>query len=287
MILVGISGSTKCDWTLIKNKKKVGSTSTDGLSPFFNTEQSMIEIIKSNKKIAENKEEFRALFFFGAGCSNKTRKMMVERAMETLFPSSVIYVNHDVVAYAFATYDGVPAITGILGTGSNSVFYDGDIVREEIPALDYILGDEGGGAYYGKQLLKDFLYNSLPGELSTELKNEYDLTKDIILENVYMKPLANVYLASFMSFLQKNIKHPYVGEMVDKGMGEFMDKHICCYRNYQEYKTHFVGSVAHYFSNHLKEAAKKRQINVGKIIKEPVSGLVDYYLTHFKDTLPL
>ena len=101
--------------------------------------------------------------------------------------------------------------------------------KEEVPAIAYVLGDEGSGAYYGKKLLRDYLYNKLPAEIKYGLENELNITKAAIFERVYMKPHANVYLASFMKFISKFKGTSYVTEMVKDGMDEFIKIHVCCY----------------------------------------------------------
>jgi hypothetical protein len=50
----------------------------------------------------------------------KELKLVVERALRSVFPKANIYVDHDLIGAAYATWDDTPAITGILGTGSNS-----------------------------------------------------------------------------------------------------------------------------------------------------------------------
>jgi N-acetylglucosamine kinase-like BadF-type ATPase len=173
------------------------------------------------------------------------------------------------------------ALACILGTGSNSCSFDGDIVREQVPALDYILGDEGSGAYYGKYLLSRYLYEMIPHHLSRQLYDRYELTKEDIFAHVYNETHANVYLASFMPFIIEHKEDPWIKEMIAKGIEEFMDIHVCGFPEYQEVETHFVGSIAHYFDDIIKNLANKKKIRIGKIIKYPIDGLVDYHMKYY------
>jgi len=50
-------------------------------------------------------------------------------------------------------------IACILGTGSNSCFYNGKEIVSNISPLGFILGDEGSGAVLGKLLVGDILKN--------------------------------------------------------------------------------------------------------------------------------
>jgi hypothetical protein len=224
------------------------------------------------------------LFLYSAGCSSKDLKLVVERALRSVFVNANIYVDHDLVGAAFATWDENPAITGILGTGSNSCYFDGDILKQANSGLGlgYILGDEGSGSYYGKLLCKKFLSNSLPDEIHSVLLNDFKLSRDVIVENVYMKPHANVYLASFMKVLSNNKELPWVQELVDKGMEEFFLSNIACYKNYQRVPVHAIGSIAFHFEANLRRVGEKMGIQVGTIIKKPIFGLVNYHMKqHF------
>jgi glucosamine kinase len=275
MILVGISGSSKCDWQLIENEKTIGHFSTGGLNPIFHSEEEIYQIMMSTPELKD--KQIDVAYVYSAGCGSKTFQNVIKRAFSRAFPKSHHYINHDIVASALATYEGVPSISCILGTGSNSCYFDGDIVRQETPALDYVLGDEGGGSNYGKQLLNAYLYKTLPADLSKDFSDQYRLTKDEILENVYMKAYPNVYLASFMKFIQAHKEHDYFRAMITKGMNDFMDLYVITLSKYTSVKTHFTGSIAFYFDDILKEVAAKKGIEVGKIIKEPINDLVQYH----------
>lgn len=284
MLLIADSGSTKCDWMLIKENEEAQSFSTMGFNPFFHNEAIISNAIRQNTEMISFAEQVTMLFLYSAGCSSKDLKMVVERALKSVFPNAQIYVDHDLVGAAFATWDENPAITAIIGTGSNSCYFDGDIVKQANPGLGlgYILGDEGSGSYYGKILLRKYLGNDLPDELYNTLRNDYKLSRDVIVENVYMKPHANVYLASFMKVLSDNRTNSWVNDLVNDGMKLFLSSHVACYKNYQRVPTHFIGSIAYHFEDNLRFAAAPLGVNVGTIIKKPIFGLVNYHLkNHF------
>lgn len=282
MLLIADSGSTKCDWMLIKENEEAHNFSTMGFNPYFHNEAVISNAIRQNADLLEFAPQVTLLFLYSAGCSSKELKLVVERALRSVFVNANIYVDHDLVGAAFATWDENPAITGILGTGSNSCYFDGDIVKQANSGLGlgYILGDQGSGSYYGKILLSSYLQNLLPDDIHNLLKDEYKLSRDVIVENVYMKPHANVYLASFMRVLSENREHPWVQETVSKGMEDFYISHVACYKNYQRVPVHFIGSIAYYFEENLRNTASRLGIRVGTIIKKPIFGLVNYHLKH-------
>ena len=286
MLLIADSGSTKCDWRLVAGDKSYQDFKSIGINPYFHDENKIESELTSNKHMMAFADKVTAVFFYGAGCSSKDLKRIVDRGLSRVFTKAQIYVDHDLVAAAFAVYENEPCIACILGTGSNSCHFDGDIVREEVPALAFILGDEGSGSYFGKKLLADFLYKKLPKKMEKALKEEFNLDKDIIMDRVYMKPHANVFLASFMKFITSFRGTSYVDEMIAEGIGKFLDIHVKCFRNAEEISVNFVGSVAHYHEDILQREAQKRSLRVGKIVKRPIDGLYEYHIRHYFEKIP-
>ena len=276
MILIIESGSTKSDWVLLNQSEKT-YFSTIGLNPYFHTEQDVEQAIRSNSGLLSLCNDVSAIYFYGAGCSADHLNAIIARGIQNVFTHAVVSVDHDLNACAYATYGGEPAISCIIGTGSNSCFFDGEVVSEQLPALGYILGDEGSGTYMGKRLLADFLYHRLPEEMATAFEKETGLDKDSIVHNVYKQPNANVYLASFVPFIQKFSQTSYVKELVLNGFKQFLDVHVCCFDNYKNYPVHFVGSISRIFKSELEEACRHFDIKLGNIVQKPVDGLVQYH----------
>lgn len=280
MILIADSGSTKCDWCLIDPDKNTREFTTAGINPLFHNQAEIEQMVRSNQGLLADADKVRAVFFYAAGSSTTTLKKIVEQALAMVFPMAEIYVDHDLVAAALATYEDDPCISCILGTGSNSCHFDGDIVRQETPSLGFILGDEGSGSYFGKQLLADHFYKRLPREISEKLDEKFALTKDSILDKVYRQPNPNVYLASFMPFVTAEKEHPYFREMIYNGLSTFMKIHVACYRDFREIKTHFIGSVASLHEESLRSAAADNEVTIGQILQKPLDGLVRYHVKH-------
>ena len=280
MILIADSGSTKCDWKLMDGTREVGAISTMGFNPFFHSESIISATIKAQGMLYKYAEKVDEIYIYSAGCSSPELNKVLENGLKSVFRKAKIHVDHDVLGAALAACQGKEGIACILGTGSNSCYYDGETIYEEIPSLAYILGDEGSGSWYGKQVLRDYLYKEpIPEELRQELVDQgHDKTS--ILENIYMQPHANVYLASFMKTISKFRDTEYVDSMIHAGMRAFLERHVCCFKNHKEVTTNFVGSIAYYFQDILKEEAEKLGITVGNIIKKPIDGLVEYHLKH-------
>jgi len=278
MILIADSGSTKCDWIFTNGESQRLSFHTMGFNPFFHNSEMIENEIRKNTELTAVSPLVDHVFFYGAGASSASRNIIIEKALQAVFTKANVVVDHDLTGAVYATCGDEPGISCILGTGSNSCYYDGNVIHEVVPALGYILGDEAGGTYYGKDLLRMFLYNELPEKIHNGLIEQFNLTKEGIFEAIYNKPNPNVYLASFMRFLSDNRDEKWIRDFIYNGFSKFINIHIWKYENHKEVPVHFVGSVAYHFSDLLKEACKIHRINVGVITREPVINLVEYHL---------
>ena len=277
MILVADSGSTKCDWLILNGAVKT-ETKTMGFNPFFHSAGLIHQALKSNPDLASIARDVDAIYFYGAGCSSAERNAIVENALKQTFPHATqIVVDHDLTGAALATCSKEKGIACIVGTGSNSCYFDGEKAMEAVPALGYVLGDEGSGSYFGKIILSNYLYKRLPSELSNAFEKRYDLSKEIIFSRVYNEPNPNVYLASFMKFVSDHRDHPYFKDMIYRGLSVFADIHISCYEGYRNVPVHFVGSIAYYFKEVLDEVAKNMRFKIGEVIKKPIYPLAEHH----------
>jgi glucosamine kinase len=281
MILIADSGSTKSDWLLLEGQETKLECSTMGFNPYFHGHALIVAELQKHNALMEYAAQVRFVYFYGAGCSSPELNAVLEGALQEVFTAAEVHVGHDLNGAALATYvENSHHIACILGTGSNSCYFDGVAVYEEVPALAYILGDEGSGSYYGKRLLADFLYKRMPAHLAASFYETYQLNKDIVMEHVYMRPNANVYLASFMKFCSRYKEEPYIRDMIHAGMLEFMRTHVLCYKNYRSVPVNFVGSVAFHFQDVLLECASELDITIARVVKKPIHGLVEYHLKY-------
>ncbi len=145
------------------------------------------------------------------------------------------------------------------------------------PGLGYVLGDEGSGAYLGKKVLQYYLYNTFDEDLRSRFDAKYVTTPSEILDNVYKKPLANRYLASFTLFLAENRGHYMIENIIEDGLNDFFFNHIYKYGESWKYPIHFIGGVAYEFRDVLQDLAGEYELTIGKIMKNPMEGLAAYH----------
>jgi N-acetylglucosamine kinase-like BadF-type ATPase len=275
MILCADSGSTKTQWLTQTNQL----IETIGFNPQFHTIESIVLALNQQPQFNALKLQVKQVYFYGAGCSSPSRNEIVAQALQQFFPLAQVMVDHDLKAAAFATFDGRPCISCIIGTGSNSCYFDGQNIVENVPALGYVLGDEGSGSWLGKQLVKQFLYHLLPEKTNHLLREKYAADKETIFQKVYRQPHANVYLASFAKALSETEDTAFASQLVTQGFTDFFKYHIACYANYQEVPVHFVGSLAFHFKNELKQVADAFGVSLGAIDKAPIYKLLHHHLT--------
>ena len=280
MILVADSGSSKTDWLLSQPKQSTKEFRTPGLNPYFLTEKEIVKVLqeKATDLIAYG-ANVTEIYFFGAGCSSPDRHEIVSNALSVLFPKAYISVDSDLLGSAYATCGHDKGLCCVLGTGSNISFFDGEEIHSGQHGLGFVLGDEGSGTWFGKALITDFLYGNMPDDIYKQFDKTYALTKEIVVNNVYQKPRANTYLASFARFLNVIRSTDYGQTMLKTGLTEFIETNIKSYPQYHRYKCNFVGSIAYVFADELKALCAEHNVKVGKIIRQPIHDLLDFILT--------
>ncbi len=271
--LIADSGSTYCDWILTEGGSVVHQTK--GINPFYQTEDEIVEII-SKFLLDIASQDINAVYFYGAGCSFPEKKEMVRLSLSKCLPQVDIKVESDLLAAARGLCGKEAGIACILGTGSNSCFYDGTAIKENVSPLGYILGDEGSGAVIGKTLIGNLLKKQYPGYLYDRFKDYYGISSQEIMECVYKKPFPNRYLAQFTRFVAANIDDPYMYDLVFKAFSDFIVRNIMQY-DYLSYPVYFTGSVAYHFEDILREACLSNKIWAAEITQSPLKGLVEYH----------
>lgn len=274
--LIADSGATKAEWCLIGDGKKK-TIITQGISPYFlNTEQ-ITDLLLKELRPKLKQVQVDEVYYYGTGCANPLNAKSVKKAVSKIFPEAKVDVNHDLMAAARSLCGRGKGIACILGTGSNSCYYDGKKIVKNSPGLGYVLGDEGSGAYLGKKVIQYYLY----GTFDDELRGRFDLTYTTntaeILENVYKKPLPNRYLASYAKFLAENRGHYMVENIIEDGLNDFFFNHLCKYREIWTLPVHFTGSVAFGFKDVLQQLCSSYEFELGKVLKAPMDGLIDYH----------
>lgn len=274
--LIADSGATKAEWVLLKEGRKK-TIYTQGISPYFLTTEQISDLLTAELLPRLKGAEIDNLFYYGTGCANPVNAQSVKKALKKVFKGAKIEVGTDLLAAARAVCGSEKGIACILGTGSNSCYYNGKKIISNSPGTGYILGDEGSGAYLGKKVIQYYLYNTFDEDLRSRFDARFVTTPVEILDAVYKKPLPNRYLAGFAMFLAENRGHYMIENILEDGLNDFFFQHLCKYPEIWKYPVSFIGSIAHGFKDVILELCRSYEFEPGKILKAPMPGLLSYH----------
>lgn len=274
--LIADSGATKCEWRVVNNgiEKTIFTT---GISPYFLKEEEIVELLKRDLLPQLDDVMVDETYYYGTGLGNPKNVASITGALKVIFPGSNVEANTDLLAAARALCGSEQGIVCILGTGSNSCYYDGKEIAKNIASLGYVLGDEGSGAYLGKKVIQYYLYNTFDEDLRSRFDADFVTNYMEILENVYQKPFPNRYLAGFAYFLSENRGHYMVENILEDGLNDFFFNHLNKYGESWTSPINFVGSIASGFKDVLQELCNIYQLELGKVLKAPMDGLVKFH----------
>jgi len=281
MTLIADGGSTKCDWVLLDPFGNIiFKTRTLGLNPAVVPEGELIVRIKENHDLQQVFEQVEILDFYGAGCGTVTPREILQNILSALFTKAKVTIDEDMVAAALAVTNE-PGIVCIFGTGSNSCYFDGKTAKTNVDSLGFILMDEASGNYYGKRLIRDFFYKKMPAQIALDFEERFDLNPDVIKTNLYKRPNPNTYLASFAEFIfTREEVNGYFYNLISEGVLKFIEHRILCYKEAQQVPIHFIGSIAHFSKDIIRDCLNRYHLELGKVVRRPIDGLIEYYKNH-------
>lgn len=278
MILIADSGSTKTDWCLTDRGRVVAQVATQGINPFYQTDEEIRRILLSELKsgigVWEN-ESLDAICYYGAGIRPEMRNRM-RRVLASALMADKVEVENDLLGAARALFGHEEGIACILGTGSNSGLYDGHDIVANTPPLGFILGDEGSGAVLGRLFLGALYKGLMPVGLKEEFEHSYSLSVADVIQAVYRQPLPNRFLASFSPFIHDHLHVPEVRRLVVGNFRMFLERNLSQYAR-RDLPVRVIGSIACHYEEMLREAADAEGFLLDAVSKSPMPGLVAYH----------
>lgn len=275
--LIADSGATKCEWCLINNGRKK-TFFTIGISPYFLSGDQIIELLTNEVGKKTKNLQVDEIHFYGTGLSNPNNVLIIKKSLGQVFKGAKVSINTDMLGAARALCGNEKGMACILGTGSNSCFYNGKKITKSRPGVGYILGDEGSGAYLGKRVIQYFLYDTFDEDLKSRFDAQFVTNSVEILENVYKKPLPNRYLASFAIFLADNRGHYMVENIIEDGLNDFFYHHLYKFRESWTHPINFIGSIAFGFKDVLQDLCSAYELELGLVLQKPMDGLVKFHM---------
>lgn len=278
MILIADGGSTKVDWIAInESKEEEFRVTTLGLNPAVVAEQELHHRIVNMLQLIHIKDQVKEIHFYGAGCGTPKPTAILKNILETIFINAKVFIAEDMLGAVYAATGKKPAVVCILGTGSNSCYYDGKNIHSLVPSLGYLLMDEASGNYFGKKLIIDYYYKEMPKNIALEFDKEFNLDADYIKKQIYKEANPNMYLASFAKFMFDFKDDIYVKKLIKKGFEKFFKYRVLPFGATKDTAIYFIGSIAHYFRDILEEVAKKNNLQITDVIQRPIDRLLTYH----------
>lgn len=285
--LIVDSGSTKTSWCFAflpdtKSADGARTVTTEGLNPAVMSAEEVEEKIAKAlnhclQSLSISAADVENVFFYGAGCI-AGRAGVVSESIQSILVDARIYVADDLLGAARALCGHKAGIACILGTGSNSCLYDGKNIVAHTPALGYVLGDEGSGAVLGRKFLNAVLKQTLPENIRKRFLQESGLDMAEVINRVYRSPAPNRFLASMSKYIHGYLDEKEVRDIVIDNFEDFIRNNILAYGD--EFRTiNVVGSIAYHYKEQLTEAASRNGFQIGKIIKSPIEGLIEYHMS--------
>lgn len=275
MKLIAESGSTRTEWALVEGSTLIQRAFTEGLNPFFQTRREISRSVRLGLPELFFKKKLEQVYFYGAGCTSHEKKNILGASLVAQFKTP-IQVASDLLAAARGLFKCEAGIACILGTGSNSCFYDGKIIVKNVKAGGYILGDEGSGATMGKAFLSDLLKGLAPSTIANDFYDKFRINNNEVMESVYNRPFPNRFLSTVSYFLADHTSDEYVHALITTNLQSFFKRCVCQY-DYQNYPIRFVGSVANLYSDTLQNIATEFGATVDIIAESSMNGLIEFH----------
>ena len=259
MVIIADSGSTKTDWALTDGKG-FRCVKTQGINPVLMDSEAIAEVVRGELRPQLGTSKVEAVHFYGAGVRDDMKQKMAE-AFASVIDCRDMKFHSDLLGAAHALCGHHEGIACILGTGANSCLYDGRQIVANTPA--------------GKRFLNAIFKGELPAEVRDAYLESTHLTLADIIRKVYREPMPNRFLASTSLFIGQHIEREDVRQLVVENFRLFFRRNIVPYGR-RDLSVNFVGSVAFYYENLLREAAREEGFEVGAVMKSPLEGLVNY-----------
>ena len=278
MILIADGGSTKADWiALDNNKKEVFRVRTLGLNPAVVPEDELLNRIVNMFQLINVKNDVKEIHFYGAGCGTPQPVAILKDVLQSIFVNAEINIAEDLLAAVYASLGKNPGIVCILGTGSNSCYFDGEKMESNVVSLGYTLMDEASGNFFGKRLIRDYFYKTMPENIAKSLEEQYDMDPDHIKFNLYRKPNPNMYLASFAKFMFEFKDDKYIKSLIRAGLQRFFRFRVLPYHPNEITEIYFIGSIAFYFREILEGIASINGLKIAGVIQRPIDNLIEFH----------
>lgn len=278
MVAVVYSGSKNSFWRIINDGVVLAECTIASINPAFNDKKQISTLLHKTSNLINYAESIKKMYVFAAGAYTRSKQVFLKDALSLFFINAKVKIKDDLTGASVAACGNETGIVGVLGSGSNCAFYNGKKPENNNYGLGYILADEGSSNYLGKLLLKNYLEEKTPADITKKINEKYNLERATVLERIYKKPNVQAYLSSFLEFFIENRSHKYIQQLLELALEKYLTIFVKpAVAKHPNENIHLVGLIAASFADEVQDIARKNGIIITSIIKDPIHNLLKYY----------
>lgn len=272
-LLIAESGATKTEWRYRKEDNEWISLQSVGLNPSNFAEEDLLQTLEKFFSESPISTPLGALYFFGAGLRNEATRSKFKRVVQAALPGmGTIHLQDDLEAAVWAC-ERDAGIVAILGTGSNSCYFEDRVILDRKGGLGYLLGDEGSGMDLGRSLVQALLREELPKEVQDRVLTYLQTDTRTLRNHVYEATKPALFFASLAPTLKHFETEPTFQQLLANRFERFLQTHVLALAQAQQVPIDFVGSIAYHFQSILSDTLAKYGLEMGEIIRHPIDKL--------------
>lgn len=263
----------------------MAQTVTKGFNPHHNSAEEIFERLRTafTTLVETGAEEPCGVGYFGAGCSSDRicdmMRTFVADTLKGLMHRATPHVEtgSDIVLACKTVAGKEPCLMGILGTGSNTVVWDGERITANIAPLGYLLGDEGSGGSIGRRIIADVLRGRAPEEIADAVCAGRSCA--VVQEELYRSPSPAAVMAAAVksaSGVEGDRAKEYMDRVARLALKEFFENIVDAYpRDSYDSRLCFTGSIAVMYHHIIEELATERGLTLHKTVQRPLAALLE------------
>lgn len=276
-IVIVESGATKSDWRVLDRDGREIKRFLRAGTNVSTMRMKEVKAMLTEAILSEGLEQVDGFYLYTAGIVTQEIHLELVEHLRSLSCLGEIDVQNDLMGAARGACGHEAGIAAILGTGSNTCFYDGESLSQKVYAGGYVIGDDGSGAALGKLFLADFIKGLVPDPLAADFAKEFDASYAGIVQGVYKSPSPSRYLGSIAPLILRHYDEPYAKALVDRNFQAFIDRSLLRY-DVACYPVGIVGGFGWACQDILRPLCEKAGIRISRFVKSPIEGLCAYHL---------
>lgn len=273
MKVVVESGSTKSEWRVVGSEERF-------FLPGMNVSSMPMKAVKKTLEEGLSRLDASSIdgfYFYTAGVVTQPIRDELVSFIRTFAPSADVDVQNDLVGACRAAWGHGSGLVVILGTGSNTAFFDGTDMSQKVYSGGYVLGDAGSGCVLGRLFLADWLKFAVPKDVAEDFRAEFDASYENIIENVYNSDAPSRYLGSFAPFILRHYdSSEYVRNLVDGNFRTFVEDSLLKY-DVASYPVAVIGGFGNANRDIVTRIFAEYGIRISCFIPAPIEKLIEYH----------